>query len=146
MSALREGRSAVLTRLESGDQGTFGELVTDGGLRAFTGELPWRDNRSNVSCVPTGSYLVVFNFSPAFRRQLYLLTGTGHRTGIRVHAANLMGDVEKGFRSQLYGCVALGRKLGTFLGQRAVLVSEPAVRELHEDMGRGPFTLEIRDA
>ena len=42
---------AKLTRNETGDEGTFGELsVLD---RVFkTGELPWRDNNNDFSCIP----------------------------------------------------------------------------------------------
>jgi hypothetical protein len=54
-----------------------------------------------------------------------------------------MGDLEKGFRSQLNGCIALGERLGWIEGQKAVLVSVSAVRRLEELMGGKPFLLEI---
>lgn len=133
---------AVLQRIETGDQGTFGQLVAR-GLAFFSGELPWRNNAPSISCVPPGTYRCIFTNSPRFGRALYLLAPTDPRTGIRVHPANLMGDSGKGLRCQLNGCIALGEKLGWIAGQKAVLLSAPAVRRLEEAFGGKPFTLEI---
>jgi hypothetical protein len=135
---------AVLQRLESSDQGTFGKLVA-GGLAFFSGELPWRDNAPSVSCVPAGTYRAIFTDSPRFGRRLYLLDRVPARSGIRIHPANLMGDAQKGFRCQLNGCIALGEKLGWMDKQKAVLLSQPAVRRLESFFGGQPFELEIRD-
>lgn len=136
---------AVIERLESGDQGTFGRIWTK-GLSLFTGELPWRDNASSISCVPPMVTRVVWTWSPRFRRMMYLLLGTEPRAGIRKHPANLMGDVALGYRSQLNGCIALGEKLGWINGQKALLLSAPAVRRFEAHMGQRPFVLEIRNA
>ena len=135
---------AILQRLETGDQGTFGRL-TLGGLALFTGELPWRDNASNVSCIPPGSYRCVWTYSNRFKRNMYLVAPVVGRAGIRIHAANLMGDATLGFRSQLNGCVSLGERLGTIASQRALLLSTPALRRF-EALTRGkPFELEVRN-
>jgi hypothetical protein len=56
-----------------------------------------------------------------------------------------MGDSSKGFHCQLNGCIALGEKLGWLEGQKAVLLSAPAVRRLESFFGGRPFQLEIRD-
>jgi hypothetical protein len=141
---------AVIERLETGDQGTFGRIWTR-GLSLFTGEQPWRDNASNVSCVPPApvaepeTYRVVWTFSPRFRRFMYLLLGTAPRSGIRKHPANLMGDRALGFRSHLNGCIALGERLGWLGGQKAILLSGPAVRRFESHMGHAPFLLEVRN-
>jgi hypothetical protein len=132
----------VLERLETGDHGTFGRIVLP-GLALFTGELPWRDNRPNLSCVPEAGYNVAWTYSPAFKRMMYLLLGTHPRAGIREHSANFMGDRTKGLRSQLYGCIALGMRLGWMDGQKALLLSAPAVRRFEDYMERKPFRLEI---
>lgn len=133
----------VLERRESGDQGTFGRLFA-GSLSFFTGELPWRDNASNVSCIPPGRYDCRWTFSPRFRRMMYVLLDTAPRAGIRAHSANLMGDKAKGYRAQLNGCIALGERMGWLDGQKALLVSAPAMRRFESYMGGKPFTLEIR--
>lgn len=139
----------VLERLETSNQGTFGWIWTR-GLLLFTGELPWRENRFNVSRIPpepAGAprlHRVAWTYSPRFRRMMYLLLGTEPRTGIREHPANFMGDAALGLRSQLNGCIALGERLGWMDGQKALLLSAPAVRRFEAHMGHRPFLLEIR--
>lgn len=134
---------AVIHRIESSDQGTFGRIVAR-GLSLFTGELPWRENASNVSCIPIGIYRVIWTFSPRFKRFMYLLLDTDPRAGIRKHSANFMGDDAMGYRRQLNGCIALGERLGWMDRQKALLLSAPAMRRFETAMERKPFTLEIR--
>ena len=140
-----------LIRAETGDQGTFGRVYVN-GLSLFTGELPWRDNASNISCIPPAPsesesviYKCVWTYSVRFKRYMYLIVEVPNRFGVRKHAANLMGDTTKGLRAQLNGCIALGEKLGWIDGQKAVLLSRPAMRRF-EDLMRGePFDLEVRN-
>ena len=132
----------ALERLETGSEGTFG-LIHFGDRTLFTGELPDQGNEPNVSCIPQGTYEVIWNWSPAFKRPMYLVTNVEGRSGIRIHPANLMGDRGQGLLCQLYGCIALGRARGTLHGQQAVLVSRPAVSEFQELMHRQSFDLEI---
>jgi hypothetical protein len=147
---------ATLQRLESGDQGTFGHLIAPGLGRLYTGELPWRGNAASISCVPPEPggdpvfYWATFTFSPRFGRGLYLLSPTAPRAGIRMHPANLMGDAAKGWLCQLNGCIALGERIGWMAipfskWQKAVLVSQSAVRRVEEYFGARPFQLEIRN-
>jgi hypothetical protein len=77
---------------------------------------------------------------------MYLLGKTDPRVGIRAHSANFMGDKSLGYRMQLNGCIALGEQLGWMEGQKALLLSAPAVRRFENHMGHKPFMLEIRDA
>lgn len=132
----------TLERLESTDQGTFGRIFF-GHNWLYTGELPDRDNQVNISCIPKGDYQVLWTYSPAFKRMMYLVTDVDGRSGIRIHPANLMGDTSKGFKSHLYGCIALGEKRGWLGGQKAVLLSRPAVRMFEDVLERQPFELEI---
>lgn len=135
----------TLTRFESGDQGTFGRLHAP-GLALYSGELPGRGNASSISCIPVGIYRCAWVWSPRFQRFMYLLLDTSPRVGIRAHSANLMGDTAMGYRAQLNGCIALGEKLGWLDGQKALILSAPAVRRFEEHMKFEPFELEIRDA
>lgn len=135
---------AFLQRFDQSDQGTFG-FLSAGGLLVYTGELPWRGNAPNISCVPAATYRCLFTHSPRFGRHLYLVDRVPSRSGIRVHPANLMGDKRLRFRSQLNGCIAAGEKLGYLEGQKAVLLSAPAVRRLETYFGGRPFNLEIRN-
>lgn len=135
----------TLERFEIGDQGVFGKL-NFGNASWFTGELPWRENASNISCIPLGIYVCKFTLSNRLKKFTYELLSVEKRTGIRIHAANLMGDVSKGFHAQLNGCIALGEKLGIIEHQKAVLISASAVREFETLMNRSTFTLEIKNA
>jgi len=56
-----------------------------------------------------------------------------------------MGDKSCNMRSQLYGCIALGEKLGHMDGQKAIMLSRPAVAKLENSMKREPFELEIKN-
>lgn len=133
-----------LVRLSTDDQGTFGKL-TIGDHEFFTGELPWRDNESNISCIPVGVYECRWTLSVRFKRFMYQLDDVPDRTGIRIHSANFMGDDTKRYRKQLNGCIALGEKIGEMGGQRALLVSAPAIRQFETLMAKKPFILEVID-
>jgi hypothetical protein len=124
------------------NQGTFGTLTAE-SFSAFSGELPWRDNAGSLSCIPVGSYKVVWAKSPRLKRYTYRLLDVPGRSGVLIHSANLMGDVSLGFKSQLLGCIALGERLGRLDNQKALLVSMPAVRSFESLLGGQPFILEI---
>jgi hypothetical protein len=134
----------ILERFESTDQGTFGR-ITFGEVQYYSGELPWRDNETDISCIPVGIYNCKWTYSNRFKRFMYLIRDD-KRTGLRFHSANLMGDKQKGFMSQLNGCIALGEKLGTIDKQKAILISQPAIRKFETLMNKLPFELEIKNA
>lgn len=133
----------VLTRIDQSDQGTFGRLVL-GDLAVFTGELPWRDNASSISCIPVGEYVAYFTMSNRFHRMMCLVANVPNRAGIRVHSANFMGGA--GHKCQLNGCIALGLRLGVMDGQKCLLLSKPAVRAFDNLMLGKRFILEIKNA
>lgn len=132
----------ILERFETSDQGTFGRIQI-GNETFYTGELPWRDNASNISCIPSGLYECRFTMSARFKRRMYLVSGVNNRSGIRIHSANLMGAKDLGYRCQLNGCISLGERLGVIEGQKAILVSSPAVRRFESLMNGQNFILEI---
>lgn len=135
-------KTVTLVRFESSDQGTFGRIHFEDNSY-YTLELPWRDNRNDISCIPTGTYSCHMTMSNRFRRMLYLVSPVHGRFAIRIHSANLAGDRDKGFLSHLNGCIALGEKIGVMGKQKALFVSQPAVRKFHEIMQEKPFTLEV---
>lgn len=139
---------AVLTRLETSNQGTFGRIEfgdADARQVLFTGEQPDRDNARNISCIPAGVYVCRWTMSPRYGRRMYLVDAVPGRSGIRIHPANLCGDRSKGLKSHLNGCIALGEKRGWLAGQKAVLVSRPAVRRLEDYFAGRDFELEVLD-
>ena len=70
---------------------------------ALSLERGWRNNESNVSCVPKGRYTVVLEWSPRFKKNLWELKGVPNRSECKFHAAN--------YWFQLNGCIALGDSL-----------------------------------
>lgn len=135
----------ILERCETSEQGTFGRIQV-GGVSFFTGELPWRENKNDLSCIPEGAYLCKWTLSPRFKRFTYELIKVPKRVAIRKHSANFMGDFRLGLKCQLNGCISLGEKLGFMDGQKALLLSAPAVRRFEKLMNKEPFILEIRNA
>lgn len=135
-------RTAVLTRTETSEEGTFGTLVTDSGFACYSLELPWRDNAPNKSCIPDGVYACQVQDSPKHGRVYYVLNVPG-RTDVEIHAANWAGDVEKGRKCQLLGCIAPGNAIGELVGQQAVLGSRDALSRLMADLDEEPFQLTI---
>jgi len=141
-------RRAVLTRGESTDEGTFGRLVLEGGPALRTTELPWHANATGRSCVPPGRYRCELVNSPRFGK-VYEVRDVPGRTNILMHAANFGGDRDKGWHSQLLGCIAPALDVGVLtnpLGrvQRAGLQSGPALASLMAWAGGLPFELEIQ--
>ncbi len=77
---------------------TLGHLIA-GDYRCFTLELPWRNNRRGVSCIPIGRYQARKYASPR-HGQVLLLDGVPDRAWIEVHAGN--------YTRQVRGCILVG--------------------------------------
>lgn len=138
--------NAVLTRGPSTDQGTFG-VLRFGSTSVRTLELPWRDNRRKMSCVPPGSYRCALTNSPKFGR-VYMLLDVPGRSHVLIHPANFAGDSSLGWTTQLEGCIAPCMRVGVMRNnagamQSAGLVSRPAWNLLMAWAKGAPFTLEI---
>jgi hypothetical protein len=139
---------ATLSRGPSTDEGTFGRLVCGDGPELVSLELPWRDNKPQASSIPPGFYRCEIVDSPKFGR-VYGVQDVRGRSHILIHAANFAGDVSRGWKSELLGCIAPVTKAGTLpngMGrdQRAGISSKAALKHLMEWAGGQPFELEIR--
>lgn len=137
---------ATLKRGPSTDQGTFG-VLTFGNDVVHSLELPWRDNMRQKSCIPVGQYVCALVKSPRFGN-VYGIQNVPGRTHVLIHSANLAGDVDKGWTTQLHGCISLHMRSGVMRNkagvmQQAGLVSKPAVSRLMEWADGQPFELEI---
>jgi hypothetical protein len=126
--------SVFLRRLPSTDQGTPGRLRFGDNI-CRTLELPWRDNRVQLSCIPTGSYIIRWKRSNRFGLCYHVLGVLG-RSSVLIHSANFAGDSTLGFKTELHGCISLCLRMGTMDGQLAGLVSRPAVKAF-EHWGAG---------
>lgn len=133
----------ALIRQDETDDGTEGVLVAN-GFQCYTLELPWRNNERGLSRIPGGTYNAVLRKSPRFGL-VYEITGVPNRSLILIHSGNLAGDIKKGKSTNVQGCILLGTKRGVLAGQRAVLISRPAVRSFMNLMNGEPFTLGVID-
>lgn len=96
-----------LERYNYEDKQTTGKLFVyddDNNLELslFTLELPWKDNKRRVSCIPEGEYKVIKHISPKFGECLWV-QDVPNRSEILVHRGN--------FHSQILGCVLAGLDL-----------------------------------
>jgi hypothetical protein len=97
--------------------GTNGDIYAGGALVCHSIELPWKDNRHQVSCIPEGSYAIGRRFSPRFGWHLEV-KGVAKRSGILIHPAN---DA----LHELKGCIAPVSQLsGAGKGERSRLAME----------------------
>lgn len=91
-------------------------------------ERGWQDNKSNVSCIPEGTYPIKLDYSPKFKTMLWEIYGVPGRAECKIHQAN--------YWFQLNGCIAPGNKLKDLNGDgyRDVTSSREALAEFHKVM------------
>lgn len=134
-----------LTRLRTSDQGTFGVLVLPDKTVLSTGELPWRDNKPDFSCIPQGTYDGILMPSPRFQTNLIKLQKVPKRENVLIHRGNYCGDTTKGFKSDVEGCILLGLNTGMLENQEAVLGSTSAIAKFYTLIGLSPIMLTIEN-
>lgn len=79
-------------------KGTNGDMKVDGLFISHTIELPWKENKTGISCIPEGTYEVKRRFSEKYGKHL-IVTNVSNRELILFHPAN---DAAK----ELRGCIA----------------------------------------
>lgn len=135
-------RKVILTRQETDENGTFGLWQSDSGFQCYTGELPYKDNKENVSAIPSGVYLVEKRVS-AKRGSCYGVMNVPGRSDIEIHSGNWCGDVSQGNKSDVDGCIIVGRAIDELEGQKAVISSKDALAALQSDLAGEAFQLTI---
>lgn len=134
-------KTVYLLRTSTSDQGTEGVFITSNFV-CKTLELPWRENKRSISCIPSGKYNVVIRQSPKYG-SVYWVQDVPSRSWILIHSGNWAGDVKKGFKSHVNGCILLGKKHGWLAEQRAILNSRVAVRGFRNILVDKSFVLNI---
>lgn len=151
-------KSVILTRQPSTPEGTFGR-ITYGGHAAHTLELPWHDKNGDgigdpqKSCITPGVYILKWHESPS-RGWVYEVTNVKGRSHILVHSANLAGDTDAGWVSELLGCISLGQHVGvmseykgqSIKPQKCITVSRTACKQFFEWGAMEPIELTITSA
>lgn len=87
-----------LTRYSLPDK-TLGLLVINCEQSFKTLELPWKDNKRNVSCIPDGMYRYFADFSNNKKRMVIELIDVKNRGQIQIHSASKL--------SHLSGCIGV---------------------------------------
>jgi len=95
----------LIERYSHGEKQTIGNLIglSESGYALFTCdtlELPWLNNQKQISCIPTGKYLVKKRYSKKFKNHLHI-TNVENRSYILIHSGNYYTDI--------LGCVLVGR-------------------------------------
>lgn len=98
---------ATITRQSHEEKQTLGELsLFDNNeteiFKCKTLELPWLNNATQKSCIPTGSYKVVPRTSHKFKKHFHVTEVHG-RSYILIHAGNYHWDI--------LGCILVGDSL-----------------------------------
>lgn len=127
---------AFLFRIDKTCKYTRGYLIINGEL-FHTLERPWKNNRRNISCIPSGSYNCTYLVRSASGkyRKVYHVESVAKRSGILIHNGNLVKHSK--------GCILIGMRAGYLDGKPAVLKSRAAVRKLNKLMKGESFTLQV---
>lgn len=136
-------RKIILIRMYTGNQGTLGYLLTN-NFSCKTIELPWRDNKQSLSCIPLGTYKCILVNSPKFKL-VYNITDVSDRSHILFHAGNVAGDIKKKYKTNSWGCILLGKYIGCLNKQKAVLTSRVTLKKFMKILDNQPFELKIVD-
>ena len=114
---------------------TFGVLCDGTQPIAVTLELPWRNNKRNVSCIPGGVYRCTLA-DTVKRGKVYRVNGVTGRTGILIHVGNYPRDTQ--------GCIlpGMGFNLSDAIGNSAIGGSQNAMHHIIALCGN-TFTLKI---
>lgn len=126
----------TLKRAYSDDKQQLGDLYTD-GFKCKTLELSWKNNATNISCIPKGKYKATYTWSWKFMKYTYEILNVPNRTGIRIHSGN--------YFFQIQGCILAGDSYGDLNQDRHadILNSTKTVQAFEQFMGKKDFILEI---
>jgi len=102
-------------------------------------ERGWLNNKSNISCVPEGTYKLKLEYSPRFDKFLWELYGVPKRSECKFHAAN--------YWRQLNGCIALGEKHVDIDGDSDLDItkSKKTMKAFHKAMRGEEATVTIKN-
>lgn len=110
--------------------GTNGEIRHVGMPVCRTIELPWLQNRRNVSCIPEGRYVLRKRFTPKHGLHVLVVDVPG-RSGILIHPANYA-------KTELRGCIApVQEHTGPGSGRQSRLANERLKSLVLDALGKG---------
>jgi len=102
-------KTFTLIRYAYTNNGTFGTLIHGEEVVCATLELPYKDNRRNISCIPIGAYTMNrCRVSPQYGRDssrfgdTFCIESVPNRSKILIHAGNTTKDTR--------GCILVGER------------------------------------
>ena len=98
-----ESQHVHLQRIEMTPDGTHGRITIDADHICYTVELPWLDNKRDLSCIPEGEYDLAWVEGTKFGERLHVIDVPG-RSGIIFHAGNYQHDTR--------GCILPVHEIG----------------------------------
>lgn len=118
----------VIERYDYGDKQTIGKLflLDDHNTilsQYWSLELPDKNNKKRVSCIPEGEYIAIKHKSPRFK-DCFWIQDVPNRSEILIHKGNYYFDI--------LGCILIGSDLRDLNkdGLQDVVSSSKSVREL----------------
>ncbi len=138
--------TAHIIRFEKSDEGTFGTMLLNRKVFCATLELPWIDNKQNISCIQSGEYVCKRMSSPLIKRITngiwetgFVLQGVPGRTEVMIHSGT--------FVSNTHGCILVAQYWGKLRGDRAILNTGETFNEfMTVTRNINQFTLYVMDA
>ena len=124
----------TLKRVSYTDSGAFGVLIYRDIPFAVTLEPDWKDNKTNVSCIPSGEY-VCKPYSSDKYTGVYQVVDVLGRTSVLLHIGNTIEDT--------MGCVLVAEEYGVLDGDPAVLRSTHGFEEFLALAGGADIKLNI---
>lgn len=125
-----------LIRVGQSEAGTFGVLRLGPIPFALTLEQPWRNNETNISCIPPTEYICRRIHSNKFG-ETFEVQGVERRSHILFHKGNVLADTQ--------GCILVGEEFATDQSGGPILAA--SARGYNEFMakltGMDEFTLRI---
>ena len=123
----------ILKRAHGNQDGTYGVLIHNYKPFAVTYELPWRDNKPNISCIPPGQYQAKRKTSQKFG-EVFEIQDVEGRTYIYLHAGN--------FESDTKGCILVGE----YFEGEGIAMSGKGFGEFMKILkNEDEFTIEIKE-
>lgn len=113
-------KSLIIRRIQTGENGTFGALIFESIPFAVTLEREWLDNKSNISCIPSGEYMCERVDSPRFG-DTFEVKDVKNRSHILFHKGNLDDDS--------YGCILIGESFGAVGNSSGIVDSRGGFNE-----------------
>jgi RHS repeat-associated protein len=98
---------------------TAGKIIVNVTQIGYTLELPWRENRRNVSRIPAGTYFGQVAYSGTFERDVIRILNVPGREDVEIHPGNFYSSTE--------GCPLVGKSVG---GKGFVYDSAEALDEI----------------